>query len=236
MQFSSLLSDRYRTVKGPDPRLPQIIVNSLNDALRTSLGSDGRLLQNNASFLEDISDQDTSDCEARQHLEKLILGPYSFVRRWFGFFAVGSKNWSRLELRVPIGECADTNATSTSLPTPTQRHLIAQLANILRALGTDTECACSGSSSAVPTVSSLTPRLPRFRYQGRLRRKEKEEQERYGSGRPDDGTEDEERGEGGERECVIRAWEREATVFPPAAVGHGHAWEEVKLIIDERNL
>ncbi|KAJ7857688.1 hypothetical protein B0H14DRAFT_3447810 [Mycena olivaceomarginata] len=49
------------------------------------------------------------------------------------------------------------------LPTPTQRHLIAQLANILHALGADAECACTGTSSAAstsPAPAAAAPAAP----------------------------------------------------------------------------
>ncbi|KAJ7854141.1 hypothetical protein B0H14DRAFT_3865576 [Mycena olivaceomarginata] len=88
-----------------------------------------------------------------------------------------------------------------------QQHLIARL---VQALGADAECVCSRSSSAVPTVSSLTPAAPSV--PGPLAK----ERER-GSGSDmglQNGTEDEERGKGGERECVIRALERGTTPHP----------------------
>ncbi|KAJ6553441.1 hypothetical protein B0H19DRAFT_1156472, partial [Mycena capillaripes] len=47
-----------------------------------------------------------------------------------------------------------------NLPTPTQRHLIVQLANILHALGADAECACTGTSIAVPTSSGPAAAAP----------------------------------------------------------------------------
>jgi hypothetical protein len=85
-----------------------------------------------------------------------------------------------------------------------QQHLIAQL---VQALGADAECVSHlGSSNAVPTVSSLTAASPSVSLPGPLGK----ERER-GSGRDmglHDGTEDEERDKGGERECVIRALER----------------------------
>jgi hypothetical protein len=84
-----------------------------------------------------------------------------------------------------------------------QQHFIAQL---VQALAAEAEGVCSGSSSSVPTVSSLTPAAPSVSLPGPLAK----ERER-GSGSDmglHDGTEDEERGKGGERECVIRALER----------------------------
>ncbi|KAJ7846815.1 hypothetical protein B0H13DRAFT_1907563 [Mycena leptocephala] len=108
---------------------------------------------------------------------------------------------------VPVGSVVKRDL-------PTQRHLVAQLANILHAIGTDAECACSGSSSAVPTVLSLTPAAPSVSLPGLVMERERGSGSDMGQ---DVGTEDEERGEGGERECVIRVLER--VVFPPASGG-----------------
>ncbi|KAJ7895796.1 hypothetical protein B0H13DRAFT_1885407 [Mycena leptocephala] len=138
------------------------------------------------------------------------------------FLRLDLKHWSRLELRthdafaavhfkasllqfpsvsvlfyyqaVPVGSVVKRDL-------PTQRHLVAQLANILHAIGTDAECACSGSSSAVPTVLSLTPAAPSVSLPGLVMERERGSGSDMGQ---DVGTEDEERGEGGERECVIR--------------------------------
>ncbi|KAJ7806208.1 hypothetical protein B0H14DRAFT_2610621 [Mycena olivaceomarginata] len=93
---------------------------------------------------------------------------------------------------IRIAECSDTKATyilANSLQTPMQQHFIAQP---MQALAADAECVCSGSSSAVPTVSSLTPAAPSVSLPGPLAK----ERER-GSGSDmglHDGTEDEERG------------------------------------------
>lgn len=102
--------------------------------------------------------------------------------------------------------------SSPTLPTPIQCHLIAQLANMLDALGVDTDCDCvcagtkptsSAPAASAPAVSLQVPPT-----------KEKGSRSRNGSEKnQDDGTEDEGRGEDVERACVIRAMER--VVFPP---------------------
>ncbi|KAJ6528039.1 hypothetical protein B0H19DRAFT_1334160 [Mycena capillaripes] len=76
-------------------------------------------------------------------------------------------------------------------------HRIAQLTNILRALGTDAECACAGMSTTAAAASSSTPVAPSISLQIPLA---KEERSLSGSEMGhDDGTEAEHRREDGER-------------------------------------
>jgi hypothetical protein len=93
--------------------------------------------------------------------------------------------------------------SQNSLQTPIQQHLVTQL---VQALSADAECVCLGSSSAVPTVSSLTPAAPSVSLPGPLA-KERERGDGSDMGLHD-GMEDEERDKGGERECAICALER----------------------------
>ncbi|KAK7026341.1 hypothetical protein R3P38DRAFT_3530505 [Favolaschia claudopus] len=76
-------------------------------------------------------------------------------------------------------------------PTPAQRHLIKQLANILHALGGEGECACSAMSHLPPPP----PHPPSSRMEQEVEAEAEEEE-------PE------------ERECVVRTIER--IVFPPA--------------------
>ncbi|KAJ7823044.1 hypothetical protein B0H14DRAFT_3470279 [Mycena olivaceomarginata] len=59
-----------------------------------------------------------------------------------------------------FGAPLPAHPTPPILPTPTQRHLIAQLTNILHALGANTECACTGTTKAAPTPSAPAAAAP----------------------------------------------------------------------------
>ncbi|KAJ7633760.1 hypothetical protein B0H17DRAFT_511418 [Mycena rosella] len=120
-------------------------------------------------------------------------------------------------------------------PTPTQRHLIAQLANILHALGeTGVGCACA------PSTATATPAAPAH---VPLTAKEKERRVTPGiESRPTVVSADKEEVDSGdgeqehERSCVIRTMER--VVFPPVPVERVqpryrvHPGEEMDVDID----
>ncbi|KAJ7149103.1 hypothetical protein C8R46DRAFT_1230711 [Mycena filopes] len=111
-------------------------------------------------------------------------------------------------------------------PTPMQRHLIAQLANILHTLG-DAECACTPLAAATPAAPAhapLPPAATRAPVLGDRRPVDRQEEEE-GDGEVD----------GVERACVILAIE--GAVVPPIELsftaGHGHTdGEELDVDID----
>ncbi|KAJ7079903.1 hypothetical protein C8R44DRAFT_895581 [Mycena epipterygia] len=134
------------------------------------------------------------------------------ARTHFGIFAtralrageevVVGWEWDDANAVHRVGEVA---AGLPATPTPTQRQLVAQLANILHALGGEgAGCACAGNTSPRPNPiagpSTAHPAVPAPVAVG----------EKRGEGDAAGVEEDWE----GERECVLRAMER--IVFPPA--------------------
>ncbi|KAJ7714906.1 hypothetical protein B0H16DRAFT_511893 [Mycena metata] len=91
-------------------------------------------------------------------------------RTHFGIFAtralregeeiVVGWEWDDANAMHRVGEVAGVNGVGLpSAPTPAQRHLIAQLANILHTLGSS-ECACTPASSTSTPAAPALPSLP----------------------------------------------------------------------------